>query len=255
MDRMRILAVDVGNTSVFFAEISDNKIVKTYRISALKTDSGHVAQNLRRRFALKGIDAVVIASVVPMLGAKLRRDLPRILGIRTLLIGKDLSVPIQNRYRNPKQVGTDRLVNAYAAYRKHRKACVIIDFGTAITLDAVSSKGEYLGGVIAPGIQISLEALFQKTALLPKIRLKHTGGKLIGRDTAESIRIGCTIGIGGLCDRLAFQIKEALGPKTVVIATGGYAAFMKRYCRSIYRVSPLLTVQGIRLAYLESKKA
>lgn len=251
MDKQSIVALDIGNTSAFFAEVSNGKIGKTFRIKTQNARPTSIMGDLRKRFDLKRIRAVVIASVVPRLGRSLRRALPGALGVKTLLIGKDLQVPIVNRYRNPKQVGVDRLVNAYAAYQTRRGPAVIIDFGTAITFDAISAKGEYLGGVIAPGIEISLEALFERTALLPKTNLHHVGNTVIGRDTVESIRIGCSAGIGGLCDRLAVQIKRKLGVKTLVIATGGYAKFMKRYCKSIDRTDLNLTVRGIWLTYLK----
>lgn len=252
MDKKSILAVDIGNTSAFFAEVSDGKVGKTLRIKTEDARPVHVARELRKRFELRRIEAVVIASVVPDAGKSLRNALPRLLRVKTLLIGKDLQVPILNRYRNPRQVGIDRLVNAVAAYEAHRGPAVIIDFGTAITFDAISSKGEYLGGVIAPGIEISLEALFERTALLPKTQLSHIGAAVIGRDTVESIRIGCSAGIGGLCDRLADRIGRKLGRGTKVIATGGYAHFMKRYCRSIGKIDPDLTVRGIWLTYQNS---
>lgn len=249
----RILAVDIGNTSAFFAEMADSKVQKTDRVATCDALLSGTTLKIKRRFASSRLEAIVIASVVPAVGRSLKKRLQKILAIPAYLIGTDLRVPIINRYRDPKQVGIDRLVNAVAAYDRHRGPSVIIDFGTAITLDAISSTGEYLGGVIAPGIELSLEALFQKTALLPKIRLKHTGRKLIGRDTVESIRIGCTLGLGGLCDLLAFKMKRALGPKTLVTATGGYAAFMKRYCRSIDIIDPHLTVRGIHLVYSHLK--
>ncbi len=248
----KILAVDLGNTRCLFAEISSGKKLKTYQISTQAATAEKIIRDLKIKFSLKTIQAVVIASVVPKLGNDLRKKIPLHLGLQTVLLGKDLRVPIVNRYRNPKQVGMDRLVNAYAAFRKYRRACVILDFGTAITFDALSSKGEYLGGVIAPGIEISLEALFQKTALLPKIRLKHPRRSVIGRDTVESIRIGCSMGIGGLCDRLTLKLKKALGSKTLVIATGGYARFMKRYCLTIDRIDPDLTLRGIWLTTLSN---
>ena len=254
MVKQRILTVDIGNTSTFFAEISNGKIGRSLRTGTKRTHASNVARDLKKRFDLKRIDAIVIASVVPSLGRSLRQTLPRALGVKTLLIGKDLQVPIVNKYRYPKQVGIDRLVNAYAAYQTHRGPAVIIDFGTAITFDAISAKGEYLGGVIAPGIEISLEALFERTALLPKTTLRHVLTTVIGRDTVESIRIGCSTGIGGLCDRMTDRIRRKLGRKTIVIATGGYASFMKRYCRSIHRVAPGLTIQGIWLTYKNHSK-
>lgn len=247
-----ILAVDIGNTSCLFAEVSSSgKPGKSFRLPTKNLKTRKVFQTIQKK--LSRIEAVVIASVVPQAGNELRKKLPALLSRPVVLLGKDIPVPIKNRYRNPKQVGIDRLVNALAAHKRHHRPCVIIDFGTAITLDAVSAKGEYLGGVIAPGIEISLDALFQKTALLPKIRLQHTSN-LIGRDTVESIRIGCSTGIGGLCDRLALKIKKMLGKRTLVVATGGYAKFMKNYCNSIDLIDDDLTVRGIALTFLNSSK-
>lgn len=244
----KLLCIDVGNTSTQFALTSGQKIVWQFR---LPTSAVPVkAVSFLKRKKLRNIEAVVIASVVPGTGRFLRRHLPQKLGLKTVLIGADLRVPIKNLYRKPSQVGTDRLVAALAASAE-RCPVIVVDFGTAITFDAVSSRGEYLGGVIAPGIEISLDALFERTALLPKIRLKHPASR-IGRDTVESIRIGCSVGIAGLCDRIIAEIRRALGRKTKVVATGGYARFISRYCREIDAIRPNLVLQGISDTYLKS---
>lgn len=247
-----LLAVDVGNTSVLFAFFSGRKLVKFRRVAARHYKT-RVLSVLRAHFPLKKISAVVIASVVPPVGSFLKKEIPKKLGLRTLLIGRDIQAPILNKYKNPKQVGMDRLMNALAAFQKYKKEAIVIDFGTAITFDVVSRKGEYLGGVIAPGIEISLEALFQRTALLPKTRLLHPKS-ILGADTVESIRAGCSFGIGGLCDRVVDEIKKHEQFKPVVIATGGYARFMSDYCRSIHKVDPMLTLQGILFTYQTYQK-
>lgn len=241
----RFIAVDIGNTSALFAAYKGKKIAKTLRLA-----TGFVATPKALPVIAewaKVCGTAVIASVVPSASLFLRKMLPKE-GIRTLVIGRDLQVPILNRYKNPKQVGADRLVNAVAAHELYHRDAIVIDFGTAITFDVVSKKGEYLGGVIAPGIEISLEALFQKTALLPKIRLAHPKN-VVGRDTIESIRSGCTFGIGGLCDRVVEEIRHRHRMDPIVIATGGYAKFMAKYCRSIDKVDPNLTLTGIRLTF------
>ena len=251
-----ILAVDVGNTSVLFVYCLGSKFKKTHRIPTASLNAKKIA-SLKKIFPLKKINAVVIASVVPQAGNLLSKEIAKKFSVRTYLIGKDFNPPIINRYKNPKQVGVDRLVNAAEAFDRHHRDVIVMDFGTAITFDIVSKKGEYLGGVIAPGIEVSLEALYQKTALLPKIRLAHPLN-LIGRDTVESIRVGCSVGIGGLCDRLVERIKGRYGLKPLVIATGGYAGFMRRYCQSIDSIDTLLTIKGILLSYkkfLTKKKA
>ncbi len=242
-----ILAIDVGNSSILLAFFSGNRLVKTARIPT-RGYKNRICTAARRNFPLKRIDSAVIASVVPSVDRFLKKELSRKLALRTLVIGRDLKAPIVNRYRNPRQVGMDRLMNAVAVFEKYKKEAIVIDFGTAITFDVVSRQGEYLGGVIAPGIEISLEALFQQTALLPRIRLSHPRS-VLGADTVESIRAGCSFGIGGLCDRIVEIIKKYRQFNPVVIATGGYAPFMSRYCRSIRKIEPHLTLRGILLSY------
>ena len=243
-----ILAIDVGNTSIFFAHCCGNKILKTYRIPT--NGFSHLDKKI---FNLKNCDAAVIASVVPSATNILLKEIPKKWHLRVFLIGKDIAVPIKNKYKDPRQVGMDRLMNAVAAFNDYRRDLIIVDFGTAITFDVVSKKGEYLGGVIAPGIEISLEALFFKTAMLPKIRLAHPN-RFIGQNTVESIRIGCSVGIGGLCDRIIQNIKERGFATPLVIATGGYAKFMRKYCHSIDKIDELLVIKGILSCYEAFKK-
>ena len=241
----KLLAVDVGNTSIHFALYKDRHWQKHFWVPT-RTDDRKICEAIARKAPqFFGAD-VAIASVVPAKGRFLQRFFKQRFSARCRLIGKELKVPIVNRYRKPSQVGVDRLLNALAGYRRFGRELIIVDFGTAITFDVVSKKGEYLGGIIAPGIEISLEALFQKTALLPKIRLKHPR-HWIGKDTVESIRVGCSVGIGGLCDRVVDAVSKKYRLKPVVLATGGYAPFMKRYCRRIQHIEPDLILEGIRL--------
>ncbi len=242
-----LLAVDVGNTSVYMA-LYKNGWKPFLRIKTSDFKKSIPAQLVSQLKKTPDID-VVIGSVVPGVTQKLRSFFKKSVTGRVVVAGSDVAVPIKNRYKNPKQVGMDRLLNALAGYRLHKKAMIIIDFGTAITFDVVSKKGEYLGGVIAPGIEISLDALFERTALLPKTKLKHPASR-IGRDTIESIRIGCSYGIGGLCERLTQEVSKDLGGNPKIIATGGYASFMKKYCPSIQQIYPNLTMDGLRLTYL-----
>lgn len=244
-DGLDLVLIDVGNTSTHFVRYSGGRFTRRARLGTPAL-AGPELKKLGGLF--RGAAAAAVASVVPAAGTLLKRRIPDLFGVETRLIGPGFAVPIANRYKKPRQVGTDRLVNAAAAYREFGKALIIVDFGTAITFDVVSRKGEYLGGVIAPGIEITLEALFQKTALLPKTRLSHAKA-VIGRDTVESIRIGCSHGIGGLCDRMVDLIEGRQKGKSVVLATGGYAPFMTRYCRSLHKIDPDLTMKGILLTY------
>ena len=245
-----LLAVDIGNTSTHFASMAKGRVTHAFRLPT-KGLIEEALPALERRAAFKA-PAAAIASVVPSQGRRLRSLLSRRFGLDTHLIGEDLKPPIVNRYSRPRQVGIDRLMNALAAWRRTRRETIIIDFGTAITFDVVSRKGEYLGGIIAPGIEISIEALFQKTALLPKIRLAHPR-HVIGRDTVESIRSGCAYGIGGLCDRVVEEIKRKPGFKPFVLATGGYADFMRRYCKAIQATDPDLTLKGIYWTFISRR--
>jgi type III pantothenate kinase len=241
-----ILAIDIGNTSVHCAVWRGGRFVRRFRIatSSLKF---RAAGAFKRYARLDPPPDAVIASVVPPAGNYLRARL-RKMGLRTHLIGRDLHAPIRNRYRDPKQVGVDRLMNALAAWRRMKRDLIVVDFGTAVTFDIVSRKGEYLGGVIAPGIEISLEALYRKTALLPRILLKAPRS-IIGRDTIQSIRAGCSFGIGGLCSRIIKEIRLSTGRHSPVLGTGGYARFMARYCPDIRVIDPDLTLKGIVMTY------
>lgn len=246
MSASKLVLIDVGNTSVEFALADGWRIQKSVRLSTAATPT-KAAALLKRHFPLNKVEAAVIASVVPSATASLKKVLKR-LGVRTRVVGRDLKAPIANRYKKPRQVGIDRLMNAVALKARHKGPGIVIDFGTAVTFDVVSKKGEYLGGVIAPGIEISIEALYKKTALLPKIRLSRPSG-ILGRSTEESIRSGCAYGIGGLCDRIIEEIRKKIGPKAVVAATGGHAPFMAHYCRSIEKIYPRLVLEGILTTY------
>ena len=242
---MKILIADIGNTSAHLALCRGKRILKELR---LKTDSLQNSGSIIRRFIGKEkIEKTAFASVVPQAAARFKTIIQKNIGIKCLQIGKDISVPVGNRARYPKQVGIDRLLNALAAHKKIKGAAIVVDFGTAITFDIISAKGEYLGGVIAPGIEITLDALSQRTALLPKIKLKHPASR-IGRDTVECIRIGSSVGIGGLCDRIIEEIAKSFKSKPAVLATGGYAQFMKRYSKYIRVIDSHLTLRGILLS-------
>ena len=241
-----LIAIDIGNTSTHIAVLTGKRWHSQRRVPTayIRTQ----ALTAIKPLITEGVSAV-IGSVVPRAGGFLQKAIASKLSIPAHLIGPKYPVPIKNLYQNSQQVGIDRLLNGLAAFKKTRGAVIVIDFGTAITFDIVSKKGEYLGGVIAPGIEISLEALFQKTALLPKIRLEHPK-RIIGKDTIESIRVGCSVGIGGLCDRIIEEVEKKHHLKAKVLATGGYASFMSKYCRKKLTIDPNLIFKGIELTYL-----
>ena len=246
-----LLAIDIGNTNISFGIFSAakrdgkaDKIIKTFDLPSLQ----YSFRKVRKKIGCLKITDILICSVVPKLTKRVAKDLGSLSGRRPYIIGKDLLVPIPNRYRNPGQVGQDRLVNAYAGAKLYGVPLVVVDFGTAITFDVISKTGAYEGGLILPGIGISIDALNQKTALLPKINL-NTPKEFIGKDTASSILSGIVYGFAAMTSQLNIELKKILGKRTRVIATGGNAGLMRKYCSSIKQIDPQLTLKGINLIY------
>jgi type III pantothenate kinase len=179
---------------------------------------------------------------------RLQRDFRKFLPKPAYVLGKNLSVPIKNLYRFPKQVGQDRLVNAYGAVLKFGAPLIAIDFGTATTFDVISKNKQYLGGMILPGLGISLQALDKHTALLPKIKLK-TPKEFIGRDTANSMLAGLIHGFSALTDELIRRIKKKIGANAKVVATGGNITFIARFCKNIDFIEKELTLKSLALIH------
>lgn len=228
-----LLAVDIGNTTVSLGVLKERRVIRVSSLDArvapmrLRSQLKRALAGIRRRFP--DIREVVLCSVVPEVLAIVERLVVRHLGIRPAIVGRDIKVPLKNNYHNPKQVGQDRLVCAYAAKCLYGWPVIVIDFGTAVTLDVISRRGDYEGGMIVPGIRLSAEALFQKTALLPRISVIKGPHALIGKDTRESILSGIFFGYGAMCDGLIVHISRKLREKPKVVVTGGYIHLMKRF--------------------------
>jgi type III pantothenate kinase len=232
-----LLAIDIGNTNITVGLFGGSRLVKKYKVP---TGS--------RSLGFQRADGAVISSVVPKILPRVLATLKRS-GIRKIRVaGRHIKVPIRNMYRIRSEVGQDRLVNAFAAKTLYGAPCVIIDFGTAVTFDCVSRKGEYLGGLIMPGIEMSLQGLYDRTALLPNVRLKASSS-IIGKDTASSIRGGILFGLGAAADGLVSKYRKILGAPLKVIATGGNAALVKKYTKSIQVVDDNLTLKGLYLMH------
>jgi type III pantothenate kinase len=244
-----MLAVDIGNTNIAVGLFKGVKLVRKIKIP---TNSyylhGRHLSGICNLAGLKRGDAldIVISSVVPLALSRLIVAFNKITKCNISVIGRDKTVPIKNLYRIKSEVGQDRLVNAFAAKTLYGTPSVIIDFGTAVTFDVLSGKGEYLGGLIFPGIEMSLSGLHKKTALLPKVELRPALS-IIGRDTVNSMRGGILFGLGAMCDALAVKYRKMLGKKTRIIATGGNASLIKRYSKSIQIVDEDLTLKGLKL--------
>ena len=256
-----LLAIDIGNTSIH-AGLFKGRVLRRQFI--LPTRLARSATTLKRKLRASGVQKAIVCSVVPWATTAVTRAL-REIGIKPVVIGRGIRVPLINHYRYPRQVGQDRLVGAYAAWcefgggasrkrsarrnpERGRQAesrdCIVVDIGTAITIDVVTKKGEYLGGVIAPGIGISLEALAARTALLPKVALREPP-ELLGRDTANSIRSGLLYGCVALCDGLVTRLRRRYAPGAVVVATGGSSALIAKHARTINHLKPHLVLEGL----------
>lgn len=249
-----LLGIDVGNTQTVIGVFSGDMLLSHWRISTERertadevslTISGFMAFN---GHSLGEIDGIIVSSVVPEMTSALVHMARDILDLEPLVVDSatDTGVPIL--YDDPRQVGADRLVNAAAAVHKYGAPVVVVDFGTATTFDAINGRGEYMGGTIAPGLEISADALFRHAARLSRVELvapEHA----IGRNTVESIQAGLIYGTAGQVDRLVELFKDELGQSARVVATGGLAEAAVGMCRSIEVLDPLLTLEGLKLIY------
>ena len=235
-----LLGVDIGNTTISCGLFRGARLARRFDVPTAQPAL------LTRHLRGARVQRAIVCSVVPRATAAVARIL-RAAGVSAIrIVGRDLRVPLRNRYRRPRQVGDDRLVGAYAAWRAYRRTCIICDFGTAITIDIVTRAGDYLGGIIAPGMQISLDALATRTALLPTVALRQPP-ELLGRDTASSIRSGILYGCAALCDGLVAQLKRRYAPTALVVATGGASKLVCRHTRQIDVVRPNLVLDGLLL--------
>ena len=234
-----ILTVDIGNTTIALGIVDKGKVVNVERIdTGINARQIEMAlRNCIRLFIKKGylLKVAIISSVVPKLTSKVNNLIYKYGNMQSRVVGKDIIVPIKNLYKNPKQVGQDRLVGAYAAFHLYGKPVIVIDLGTAITFDVVSKQGEYLGGVIVPGLRLSAESLFLKTALLPKITIKAPKA-IIGKTTEESILSGLFYGYGSLCQGFIERISRHLRANPKVIMTGGHTHLMKKFISPNVRI-------------------
>ncbi|MFH1245623.1 MAG: type III pantothenate kinase [Candidatus Omnitrophota bacterium] len=255
-----LLAIDIGNTNIKLAVFKDKKILHIWRLDSNKqADTQEYTGLLRRSFTREGIKPaaikeIVICSVVPGLTDILARALDSLLGKKPLVLGKDIIVPLKNLYKKPEQVGQDRLVSAFAAYKKYGAPLILVDFGTALTFDVVSRQGEYLGGVIVPGIEVSLNALMRNAALLPKKIQLTKIGSLLGRDTVSSMQSGIVYGYAALVDGILQRLRKDFKTRPRVIATGGAVQLIAPYCNLIDSIDTNLTLEGILITYENALK-
>ncbi|MGE5360811.1 MAG: type III pantothenate kinase [Bacteroidales bacterium] len=253
-----LLAIDVGNTNIVLGVFDNAALVASWRLS---TDRGRTADELgilsSDLLAHRGIDAgeitgIVMASVVPPLTSTMIAMATRYFQRVPLNVDGTVNTGMPVRYDNPAEVGADRIVNGIAAFERYGRPTgrpvIVVDFGTATTFDAISEKGEYLGGVICPGIQISADALFQRAARLPRIDVRKPSA-VIGRTTVASMQSGLFYGYVGLVEGLVQRMRRELGEGAACIATGGLAEVMAPETPLIEAVDPDLTLVGLRLVW------
>jgi type III pantothenate kinase len=249
-----LLVVDIGNTNIVLGLYDGDRLVASFRLSTGRPRTSDefyidlVALLRTRNLEPSAIRDAVLGSVVPPIMPDLERMCRQDLGLEPLVVGPGIKTGISIRYDNPREVGADRIVNSVAAFERVQDSVVVVDLGTATTFDCVSARGEYLGGVIAPGIQISSEALFRSTAKLPKIDITKPT-QVVGRSTVAAIQAGLYYGYLGLMDGILAHIKAEMGGVKRVIATGGLAELFVPGSTQIDELCPELTLDGLRILY------
>jgi type III pantothenate kinase len=249
-----LLALDAGNTNITIGAFAERSLIGRWRLSTVLAQTadewGILTRNLfsLSGLDLAGVDGIIVASVVPPLDSALAEMAEKYFHTRAMFVTAATDTGMKISYDNPSEVGADRIVNAVAAFNKYGGPCVVVDMGTAITFDAVSASGGYLGGLICPGVGIAAGALFAKTARLPLVDFREPE-KLIGTNTVGSIQSGLYYGAIGTIDGILERLIEELGPQTHVVATGGQAGMITRGSRFLKDVDEDLTLKGLELIW------
>lgn len=257
-----LLAVDVGNTQTHFATWAGDRLVEHWRFATVRESTAdELGAALRNLLELRGVGLAdlnhsIVSSTVPQLIPEWTEMGRRYLGHEMTVVGPGVRTGMPIRIDNPRELGADRIVNAVAAYAIGGGPCVAIDFGTAITYDVVSGAGEYLGGIISPGVEISLEALTERGAKLPKIDLAEPRS-LVGKSTVDAIRSGVVYGYAGQVEGIVRRLRAELGPAARTIATGGLAGYVVPHTEpgTIDAIDELLTLKGLRIVHERGRDA
>ena len=255
-----LLVIDAGNTNIVFAVFAGDKLLGEWRIS---TDARRTADEYcvwllqlmaRAKIEVDAVKAAIMSSVVPQATFALRMLTRQYFGVELMIVGEPgVDLGIEAKIDRPREVGADRLVNAVAAWQAYKQPLIIVDFGTATTFDVVNGKGDYTGGIIAPGVNLSLEALHRAAAKLPNVAIERPL-KVVGTDTVSAMQSGIYFGYAGLIEGIVSRIKEEAGHPMKVIATGGLAPLFAKATPVIDVLEPDLIIQGLRIIYARNRQ-
>ena len=256
-----LLVMDVGNTNTVLGLFRGEELIHDWRIrtevNATVDEFGVLFRNLFISCELKTKDVtdIAISSVVPPIINTLEGFCHKYFNITPLIVGPGIRTGMPIFYDNPKEVGADRIVNAVAAYETYKQATIVVDFGTATTFDYISERGEYLGGVISPGIMISCEALFQKASKLPRVEIFARPRSILAKNTIASMNAGIVYGYAGLVEGIVARIKAEAKKDLKVVATGGLATLIASECPAIDEVDDYLTLRGLKIIFDRNRKS